>query len=589
MPDQPAQPAPPLAEAPYIRLLMIKRFRGIEKLIWYPGRGVNILLGGGDVGKTTILEAIALLLNPTNASTLSDSDYWQRKYEDGFEIGAIMALPLSSGIADQKKTVWPWHWNGKTARVPDIETGDGHVDDPVYCLRVSGTPDFELQHEILQPDDTVDHFPVSVRRNIGLVRLSGDDRNDRDLRLIQGSALERLLSDKTLRSRLGNEIAKTDVKNVLQDDAKTALNTLDERFKKRALPTDLSLGLVGGPGFSLNALIGLTATKDGTLLPLSSWGAGTRRLAALEVAAAHQVEHPVMVVDEIERGLESYRQRILMEELIARPSQVFVTTHSAPAVNAAVGASLWYVDAGGAVGELPAAIGPQQKRDPETFLARVAIIAEGATEVGFVTTLINRSLGEDMRRYGIWVSDGGSNSEALTVLRGLSNSGLKVAGFADNEGTQTGLWAEVKAKLGDLLMRWPEGCLETNVIPHLTDDQLEAFIRDPDGDAGERLRTLAERAGTEEKTLAAVQAATDNILKLMVEAACGSVTNDLPDATKKAWKRHGQRWFKSSAGGAELADKVFELGLWPKVQDRLLPFVNAVRAAIGLPAVQTVD
>src|SRR3546814_13201338 len=74
------------------------------------------------------------------------------------------------------------------------------------------------------------------------------------------------------------------------------------------------------------------------MLPLSSWGAGTRRLAALEVAAAHQVEHPVMVVDEIERGLESYRQRVLMEELIARPSQVFVTTHSAPAVSAAVGA-----------------------------------------------------------------------------------------------------------------------------------------------------------------------------------------------------------------------------------------------------------
>src|SRR3546814_212111 len=113
---------------------------------------------------------------------------------------------------------------------------------------------------------------LSVRRNIGLVRLSGDDRNDRDLRLIQGSALERLLSDKTLRSRLGNEIAKTDVKGVLHDDAKTALGNLDERFGKRALPTDLSLGLVGGPGFSLNALIGHTATKDGTMLPLSSSG-----------------------------------------------------------------------------------------------------------------------------------------------------------------------------------------------------------------------------------------------------------------------------------------------------------------------------
>lgn len=79
------------------------------------------------------------------------------------------------------------------------------------------------------------------------------------------------------------------------------------------------------------------------MLPMASWGAGTRRLAALEVAAAHHAEHPIMIVDEIERGLESYRQRILVEELLASPSQVFVTTHSAAAVHAAATATLWYV------------------------------------------------------------------------------------------------------------------------------------------------------------------------------------------------------------------------------------------------------
>src|SRR3546814_19980569 len=105
------------------------------------------------------------------------------------------------------------------------------------------------------------------------------------------------------------------------------------------------------------------------MLPLSSWGAGTRRLAALEVAAAHQVEHPVMVVDEIERGLESYRQRVLIEELIARPSQVFVTTHSAPAVSSAVAASLCSVHAVGTVGKFPAPPRPPHTLAPSTLLA----------------------------------------------------------------------------------------------------------------------------------------------------------------------------------------------------------------------------
>ena len=461
----------------------------------------------------------------------------------------------------------------------------------MFCLRVCGTADFDLQHEICQPDESFDHFPVSVRRNIGVVRLSGEDRNDRDLRLLQGSALDRLLSDRTLRSRLADKLGETDVDGELKEDAKAALAALDERFASQLLPSQLGLGLVGGPGFSLNALIGLMATKDGTKLPLSSWGAGTRRLAAFEVAALHQVDHPIIVVDEIERGLESYRQRILMEELIASSSQVFVTTHSAPAVNAAVGAALWYVDAGGKVGSLPASVAAHQKRDPETFLARLAVIAEGATEVGFVTTLLTRSIGEDIRRHGIWVSEGGSNSEALTVLRGLAASGLAVAGFADNEGTQEGLWQQVKDKLGELLMRWPVGCLETNIVPHLGDDQIEAFITDPDGGTGERLRTLADRLGIQDKSLAAVLAATDDIRQLIVEAACGSPPTDpdAPNDQKKEWKKHGQRWFKSSAGGTELAEKMFALGLWPNLSPQLLPFVNAVRNKVGLAAVQTVN
>jgi putative ATP-dependent endonuclease of OLD family len=585
-----AEQSTEVAPAPYIRHLSIKRFRGIETLSWFPDKGMNVLLGGGDVGKSTILDAIAMLLSPTNTITLSDADYWQRRHEDGFEIAAAMALPLSCGIVEQRKASWPWEWSSDGPKVPSLEANDGQPLDPVFCVRVCGTPDFELQYEICQPDDSVDHFPVSVRRNIGIVRLGGDDRNDRDLRLIQGSALDRLLSDKTLRSRLADKIGDTDVHGQLNENAKAALGDLDIRFQKRTLPSQLSLGLTGGPGFSLNALIGLTAIKGGAMLPLASWGAGTRRLAALEVAAAHHAEYPIMVVDEIERGLESYRQRILVEELLASPSQVFVTTHSAPAVDAAATASLWYVDAGGKIGRLPASHAAQQRRDPETFLARVSVIAEGATEVGFVTNLLNRSLGEDLRRHGIWVSDGGSNSEALTVLRGLATSGLKVAGFVDNEGTHPGSWQETKDQLGDLLMRWADGCLETNVIQHLQNNQLEAFITAPDGDTGERLRTLADRLKLKDKSLGAILAATDDIRALMIAAACGTAPADpnAPEAQKKAWKKHGQRWFKSVAGGTELADKLFALGLWPHVAPQLLPFVNAIRAAVGLEAEQAV-
>ncbi|WP_312808426.1 ATP-dependent nuclease [Agrobacterium cavarae] len=578
------------AKVPFIRLLTIKRFRGIEDLTWRPARGVNILLGGGDVGKTTILEAIALLLNPTNATALSDSDYWQREYDKGFEISATMSLPLATGIAEQRKAAWPWEWDGENPRLPALEAGDPAPAESVYCVRLTGTPDFELLYEICQPDDTYDHFSVAVRRKIGVVRLTGDDRNDRDLRLVQGSALERLLNDKSLRARLGQKVAESDVVEALREEAVEALDDLDDRFANRSLPNDLGLGLVGGPGFSLSALVGLTADKNGATLPLSSWGAGTRRLAALEVANARQVEHPIMVVDEIERGLESYRQRILVEELVTSPSQAFVTTHSAAAVSAAKGADLWYVDATSAIGRLPSSLAPQRERDPETFLARLAIIAEGKTEVGFVTELLTRAFGDDIRRYGVWVSDGGSNTETLAVLQALTKSRLAFGGFADDEGTDNTGWETVKSHLGDLLLRWKTGCLEANVIAHMPDEKLEEFIRDRDGDSGERLRTMADRLGLLDTSVGALRENAGDFRQLIIDAATGA-SHPEPEAskeTKKAWKKHGQRWFKTRDGGRELAEKVFSFGIWPQLSGELLPFVNAVRRSVGLADIDTV-
>ena len=581
----------PTVTSPLIRRLTIERFRGINKLVWYPTSGVNVILGGGDVGKTTILDAIALLLHPTNTVMLTDADYWRREVENCFCIEAVMSLPDGCGINQQTKNAWPWEWNGTRPIQPDMDKDPGskNATDVVYCLRVRGSTDFDVAFEVLQPDATSDHFSASVRRAIGLVRLGGDDRNDRDLRLVQGSALDRLLSDKTLRSRLGKLLGTTDIEPELREDAKARLKALDEAFRKSALPGELGLGLTGGQGFSLNALIGLTASKDGVDLPLVSWGAGTRRLAALEIAAAHHGESPIVVVDEVERGLEPYRQRNLMDQLQKSGSQVFLTTHSASALRAVTDASLWYMDTDGTIGRLPTKAKLHEKGDPETFLARIAIVAEGATEVGFVTALLRKAIGTDLLAHGIWITDGCGNDSTLELLEGLANSGLKFGGFADDEGQSRDRWAAVKKKLNHLLFRWASGCIEKNIIELVQPASLEEFIRD-DGDeqTGERLRTLADRLGLIDKDFSSIKAQSIDLVALIIAAATGTVPDDKKDAdksVKKAFQKHAERWFKSVEGGEELAAKVFAFDLWPKLKPQLLPFLNAVRTAISLPPI----
>jgi putative ATP-dependent endonuclease of the OLD family len=185
-----------------IRKLNIQRFRGLENFEWCPEPGMNVVLGGGDVGKSTVLEAVALLLSPSNATVVSESDYWQRDSTQEFVIEAVMALTAETGISSMHNFSWPWTWNGKDAMVPSASADDDMppADDPVYRVRVRGTTELDLVWEIVQPHDAADHFSLSIRRKIGLVRLSADEKNDRDLRLVYGSALDRMLADTALRA-----------------------------------------------------------------------------------------------------------------------------------------------------------------------------------------------------------------------------------------------------------------------------------------------------------------------------------------------------------------------------------------------------
>ena len=58
-----------------IRRLGISRFRGIRQLVWEPRGPFVCLLGPGDSTKTTILDAIELVLAPRWSVQFDDSDF----------------------------------------------------------------------------------------------------------------------------------------------------------------------------------------------------------------------------------------------------------------------------------------------------------------------------------------------------------------------------------------------------------------------------------------------------------------------------------------------------------------------------------
>ncbi|GFE82497.1 hypothetical protein GCM10011487_44970 [Steroidobacter agaridevorans] len=575
-----------------IRQLSIARFRGIKQLVWNPAAGLNVLLGGGDVGKTTILEAIALLLSPSNSPVISESDFYERITESGFLIEAVLSVPLATGIGHHQKLSWPWEWNGKEAVPPALalspEQEIPSPETPVYRLRVRGTADLELAWEIIQPNDEIDLLSSTVRRAIGMVRLASDDKNDRDLRLVYGSALDRLLSDPALKARIALLISDIEFEEKLSPPAKTALDRLDKALQDASLPGHLQLGLTSSQGISLGALIGLHALKrEDVFLPLASWGAGTRRMATLEIAAATQSKTRITVIDEVERGLEPYRLRKLIEKLQSGTTQTFVTTHSAVAISAAHKATLWYLDAKGSLGELEQAkIKRQQERDPETFLSRLAIIAEGPTEVGFISFFLERAISGSLFDHGIRVCDGQGTPAILDLLEALKVGGLSFGGFVDGDTGKKTRWDILKTKMGGLLFQWNFGCTEEWIIPNVEDKKLPELLKKGGADKADplRRRSLADRLGIVETDIEAILAV-KNLREVILAAATGNYESAPNPDIAKIWKKHDKYWFKSEEGGRELAEKVIALGLWPLLKPIMMPFLNAVRVSVGQPEI----
>lgn len=478
-------------------------------------------------------------------------------------------------------------WDGQDAVVPpsDEAAAPANPADQVYVVRVQATEDLELIWEVVQPaEETAVSFSAAMRRSIGVIRMMG---NDRDLRLVYGSALDRLFDDAALRARVGQSVAEVDLHAALGDEGARILSELSAQLGRSALPTNLSLGLTSSQGLSIGALIGLLAQKGNISLPLSLWGSGTRRLAALEVASAHTADASLRVIDEIERGLEPYRLRSLIRSLCADGRQTFATTHSVVAIESALESQLWYVDTAGQIGKLDRSrIENQQARDPETFLSRFPVIAEGKTEIGFLSALLEEAFDGDPLDHGVRVCLGEGNENTLNLLEALTVAGISLAGFVDDEGRFSGRWTSLKQRLGDRLFRWNSGCTEQIVIAAIPDNRISELLQTPDGGKhGARSRTIAVRLGIDDSDIAPIQQALEarqmTLRDVIVSAATGS-RDGAPEGQERQWKSHGRDWFKTAEGGRELFDVARRLGAWSTLRSELLPLVNAIRTSVGL-------
>lgn len=453
-----------------IRRVDVQNFRGIQSLSWRlpKGRSFLTLIGPGDSSKSTILTAIDMTLSDRWNLSINDTDFFQADVDQPISIRVT--------LADLPKELRRHDVLGMRLSGID-EEGELYEDpedpyDACVILALSIDKELEPKWTVHRPGKESDELSVTsaVRRLIGAYKV--DERIDAHLRWSRMSALGRLTEVKHGTAELltrASRDARQSVSTSIPPELAQLTATIQEKL--HALGSGEFTDLHAGLDQSLSNSTGNLALYEGPV-PLTNFGLGSRRLAGV---ATQQLAHDgkaVLLVDEVEYGLEPHRLVGLLTQLRlpGAYAHVVTTTHSPTALQHLDIAELAIVrSSAGQVTVQPLSDDDEElqkllRSTPEAFLARRIIVAEGKTEYGIALELLERMDGARAEKgepssaaLGVVAVESKGGSTAIRWAETFRNAGYDVVLFIDSDVPADNQASNGLKSQGVTVVRWRDG------------------------------------------------------------------------------------------------------------------------------------
>jgi predicted ATP-dependent endonuclease of OLD family len=382
-----------------VRKIEIKHFRSIEQFEWMPGDGINCLIGSGDSGKSSVLDAIDLCLGVRRSIQFGNVHFRDSDFHR-LDVTSPIQISLTIGALDDSlKSLdhYGFHLRGFNRATKELTDEPEAGSETVLTLRLTVNEDLEpiwsLYSDRAEAQGESKNLHWSDRIRLASTRLG--EVGDHHLSWKRGSLLHRLSDERT---DVSADLAKI-AREARKAFGATAKPQVSETLKLVETANDLgiSVGEVSAllDSNSISFSGGTICLHDGDGVPLRGLGLGSTRLlvAALQRQVASRAG--VVLLDEVEHGLEPHRIMRLLDSLGAKektaPLQVFMTTHSPVAIKE-LSIDQLYVLRQSKVGHEARHVGPYKVQGtvrgcPDAFLAPSVLICEGATEVGFLRGL----------------------------------------------------------------------------------------------------------------------------------------------------------------------------------------------------------
>lgn len=571
-----------------VRRVDIEHFRGIAHMSWPipAGTGFVALIGPGDSAKSTILTAIDMALSDRWNLAINDTDFY----------GGNVDVPITIRVAlsDLPSAIRRHDTLGMA--LAGIDQAGGLHEDPddglTPCLVVDLTIDKNLEPAwtAYRPDKNGPPVTITAgaRQLIGAFKV--DERINTHLRWSRTSALGRLTDAAHRADELllnANREARKAVSGAIPAELSKLVSTVQQRL--HTLGSGEFKNLQPGLDLSLSTASGNLALYEGAV-PLSNYGLGTRRLAGVAAQQLANKGKGVILVDEVEYGLEPHRLVSLLANIKNTASLSLVTTHSPTALRHLNVDDLGIVRMNSAGTVTVSSFAPEHtelqrliRSSPEAFLARRVVLTEGKTEYGFLLELLHRwdaeatAAGQPSSAAIGVVAVEGSGGATVDWARVLTLVGYDVVLFIDSDVPKDRAAADELKSEGVAVIRWKDDYhIERAVTDTLTASELTAMI-------AQAIDLADDPSASPNNSLTQLKAhglpSTTTTLDVKTWIADGASLETARETIAAAAHKSG--WFKRVDKGRALA--TFLLGAQCYSDSNTASKIAALRAAVFAP------
>ena len=425
-----------------IHQLKINHFRGIEQFEQCFGdTNLIVLIGRGDSGKSTILKAISLVLSPAWNNTFADTDFYNLDTTKPIEIEVSLRCVPDKLLSDAKYGLYKRLLvNGKI--IDEIsKSGEEPFAQEEDILTIKLVVDDTLQPKwYVVNDREQDNIEISHRDRALLDMFMIADYADNHFSYNKFSPLYTLLK-KELDTPEASEKRLVDVvrqayRSIASNIRFPEFGKVASEIKQQAMYLGIGFDdLKTSLEYKGNAYTESNITlHDGQNRPLGMYGKGSKRLLSIAIQLALAKAGGIVLIDEIEQGLEPDRIVRVIRDMKGRvDGQIIVTTHSSYVLVEADYSQVYLFHQGAA--SLVAFTEEEQstlRTQPHAFFATRIICCEGKTEEGILRAFDTQLRSEGgFTVKGIAICNGGGGDKFYKQAISLRKLGYDVTVFAD--------------------------------------------------------------------------------------------------------------------------------------------------------------